>query len=146
MIYLSAQPDSFYFLWQLKLQLFNFNQLGISREDIHVLIGYDPKRGLSLEFADFIHVNQQARFFTYPDLRKSKVSLSSIRPHIIHQHFATYQNLEDEIIFYHDSDILFRELPDFNMLNHDKWYVSDTRSYNIQLAQQVKLFLIKSAV
>lgn len=91
MIYLSAQPDSFYYLWQLKLQLYNFSQLGISREDIHVLIGYDSKRGLSQKFAEFIQINQQASFFTYPDLRKSKVYLSSIRPHIIYQHFLPFK-------------------------------------------------------
>jgi hypothetical protein len=130
MIFISAQPDTYYFLWQLKLQLFNFSQLGISREDIHVLIGYDPKRGLSQEFAEFIQINHQASFFTYPDLRKSKAYLSSIRPHIIHQHFLAFQYLEDEFIFYHDSDILFRVLPDFNKLTHDDtWYASDTASY-----------------
>ena len=84
MIYLSVQPDSFYFLWQLKLQLFNFSQLGISSDDIHVLIGYDPKRGLSQEFVDFINVNQQPSFFPYPDLRKRKAYRSSIHPHIIY--------------------------------------------------------------
>ncbi len=36
MIYLSAQPDSFYFLWQLKLQLFDIVNYGLaSRYNIH---------------------------------------------------------------------------------------------------------------
>ncbi len=130
MIYLSAQPDSFYFLWQLKLQLFNFSQLGIGQENIHVLIAYDPKRGLNLEFSDFISENKQATFFIYPDLRKSKTYLSSIRPYLICRHFLTYQNLENEIIFYHDADILFRVLPDFDKLSRDKvWYASNTSWY-----------------
>jgi len=130
MIYLSAQPDTFYFLWQLKLQLFNFSRLGIVPEDIHVLIGYDPKRGLSQEFAEFIQTNQQASFYSYPDKREHKTYLSSIRPHIIHQHFLTFPILENETVFYHDSDILFRELPDFDRLNqNDTWYASNTGSY-----------------
>jgi hypothetical protein len=48
MIYLSAQPDDYYFLWQLKLQLFNFNRLGIRPNNIHVLIGYNKERGVRL--------------------------------------------------------------------------------------------------
>jgi hypothetical protein len=28
MIFLSAQPDDFYFTWQLELQIHNFNSLG----------------------------------------------------------------------------------------------------------------------
>jgi hypothetical protein len=46
MVYISAQPDNYYFLWQLQLQLFNFNRLGIDADFIHVLICYDKERGL----------------------------------------------------------------------------------------------------
>ncbi len=47
MIYLSAQPDEKYFLWQLEIQLLNFNRLGISCDHIHVIIGYDQDKGIS---------------------------------------------------------------------------------------------------
>lgn len=60
MTYLTVQPDSYYFLWQLELQLFNFSRLGITSEDIHVLIGYDRKKGLASYFADFIKTAQKA--------------------------------------------------------------------------------------
>lgn len=131
MIYISAQPDLFYFLWQLQLQLFNFNRLGINSTQIHVLICYDKERGLSPYFQSFIKENKQAQFFIYPDTRKSKLYDSSIRPHIIAKHFKANPWLENEAIFYHDSDIIFTQLPDFNQLLQDNiWYASDTRSYN----------------
>ena len=124
MIYLSAQPDDFYFLWQLQLQLFNFSKLGIRPENIHVLIGYNSKKGLSKEFENFIGQNKQAIFFIYPDERKSRCYLSSLRPHMIAEHFRKYPELEIENIFYHDSDIVFNSLPDFESLcNDDIWYV-----------------------
>ncbi|MEO5991058.1 MAG: galactosyltransferase-related protein [Ferruginibacter sp.] len=130
MKYLSAQPDDYYFLWQLQLQLFNFSKLGISSKDIHVLIGYNAKKGLSKEFETFFCQNKQASIFLYPDERKSRFYLSSLRPHIIAKHFRKHPELENQIIFYHDSDIVFNSLPDFdNLIKDDIWYVSDTRSY-----------------
>lgn len=130
MIYLTAQPDDIYFLWQLKLQLFNFAGLGIRPGQIHVLIGFDKAYGLNPVVEEFIKENKQASFFTYPDKRIKKDYPSSIRPNIIYQHFQRHKKLEEEIIFYHDSDILFRQLPPWDSLTKDEvWYVSDTSSY-----------------
>ncbi|QJB36672.1 hypothetical protein HF324_01855 [Chitinophaga oryzae] len=130
MIFLSAQPCNYYFLWQLELQVFNFRQLGIPAEKIHVLIGYDPQLGLSEEFAKLMQENTAATFYTYPDVRIKKRYLSSLRPHLIKQHFTKFPELCDEVVFYHDSDILFRELPDFSQMNSEGcWYLSDTRTY-----------------
>ncbi|TAN19992.1 MAG: hypothetical protein EPN37_02585 [Chitinophagaceae bacterium] len=130
MIFLSAQPDTYYFLWQLELQLFNFHQLRVPRENVHVLITFDPQRELRKEFQALIDENQYATFFTYPDKRESKNYPSSIRPHIIKQHLIAFPALHQEAIFYHDSDILLSALPDFEgMLPGETWYVSDTRSY-----------------
>jgi hypothetical protein len=130
MIYLSAQPDDYYFLWQLQLQIFNFKSLGIQPENIHVLIGYNPNKGLNVEFSRWIKGNTDALFFTYPDSRLSPTYLPSIQPHIIAKHVNALPYLEEEIIFYHDSDIIFRCLPDFETLNETgDWYASDTRDY-----------------
>lgn len=49
------------------LQLFNFSKLGINSENIHVLVGYNSKKGLSKEFENFINQNKQASFFVYPE-------------------------------------------------------------------------------
>lgn len=130
MIYITAQPDDYYFTWQLELQLLNFSRMGIPPEDIHVLIGYHPQRGLRHYFRELVARNKQATFFIYPDNRTRKNYLSSIRPHIIKQHILTCPRLLSEPVFYCDSDILFRELPNFQeMLTDDRWYVSDTRYY-----------------
>ncbi len=131
MIFLSAQPDDYYFTWQLELQIYNFTNLGISAENIHILVGYDPKRDLWHYFDSLIEQYKNiASFFTYPDLREYKNYAPSLRPHIIAQHLKKFPHLQNESIFYHDSDIIFRELPDFlGMSENDTYYVSDTRSY-----------------
>ncbi|WEA01826.1 hypothetical protein [Mucilaginibacter sp. SJ] len=130
MIYLSAQPDEYYFLWQLKLQLFNFVRLGIPEDSIHILIGFDQERGLSQEFQKFKLEYPSVNIYDYPDTRICKEYIPSIRPHIIAKHFTLFPQLQYETLFYHDSDVLFSNLPDFLALNEDEtWYCSDTRGY-----------------
>lgn len=130
MVFLSAQPDEIYFLWQLELQIFNFSKCGIGPEQIHVLIGYNPRKGLHPEFGDMIRSNRSATFFVYPDERKGRYYPPSIRPHLLKQHFKRHPYLRQEGVFYHDADIIFREMPDFSKMDRvQSLYVSDTRNY-----------------
>jgi len=130
-VFLSAQPDDYFFTWQLELQLLNFQKLGVNPENIHILVGYDQQRGLRHYFEELIgRWGHLASFYPYPDTRRRSFYLASLRANIIHQHFISYPWLASRPIFYHDSDIIFRELPDLEaLLRDDYWYVSDTRSY-----------------
>ncbi|WP_343675265.1 galactosyltransferase-related protein [Chitinophaga sp.] len=133
MIFLSAQPDTLYFKWQLEVQLVNFRKHGITKEQIHVLIGYDPEKGLLPKFAELlVTFKDNALFFLYEDTRTNRLYSSSLRPHIIKKHFQAYPEIGGTPVFYHDPDIIFRELPDFASMcsaGDATWYVSDTRSY-----------------
>ncbi|MDE1193012.1 MAG: hypothetical protein PW786_12840 [Arachidicoccus sp.] len=131
MIFLITIPDDYYFTWQLEIQLYNFNHLGIRKEDIHVLIAYDEQRGLRHYFTELIETQQnKAHFYTYQDNRKKRNYAPSIRPHLIQQHIKAHPYIEHETIFYCDTDIIFRELPDFDTMQKGaSWYVSDTRNY-----------------
>lgn len=131
MIYISAQPDDFYFTWQLEIQLRNFCALGILKDQVHVLVGYDQQVGLDLLFEKFILGNQHlANFYVYPDTRTSRHYTSSLRPNLLKQHFQCFTHLEHEILFYHDSDVLLSRIPDIpGQRENQICYVSDTRSY-----------------
>lgn len=130
MIYISAQPDEVYFLWQLELQLYNFHSVKIENEFIHILVGYKPEKGIHPLFKRFAHNHKEIQIYFYPDNRQKKKYLSSIRPHLLAQHFRKHPELEKETIFYHDSDILFTSVPNWSFLCEDEtWYASDTRSY-----------------
>jgi hypothetical protein len=131
MVFISVVPDNFYFLWQIELQLLNFNKFGIAKSDIHILIGADRTYGLSIWFSDFIRRNdEKASFFVYRKEVDEFTYKPSIRPHILKQHFTKFPQLSREVIFYHDSDIIFRELPDFNTLcAGEEWWLADCRSY-----------------
>jgi|GEM_PF-45296 len=132
MIFLSAVPDSPYFIWQIEVQLCNFHSFQIPPNDIHILIGYNPSTGINSRFADFVEAaREKASFFFYPDTRIGKRYVPAIRPHVIKKHFQAFPRLEGEIVFYHDSDIVFTHtLPDFEQLSKDDiFYFSDTRNY-----------------
>lgn len=131
MKFISVQPDQVYFIWQLEIQLRNFHGLGIRKEDIQVIASYDREKRLNPLFENFINTNEHlATFFTYPDIRESRQYTSSVRPNILRQHFQQYPELEQQTLFYHDSDILFSRIPQImGVETNDICYVSDTRHY-----------------
>lgn len=131
MIFLSAQPDQTYFIWQLEIQLRNLYNLGVPKEQIQVLASYQDEVGLNPNFQKFMDGSSHlANFYIYTDLRKNPKYTSSIRPNILKQHFDKYPNLEKETLFYHDSDILFSRIPQIQEVEtNDICYVSDTRNY-----------------
>lgn len=132
MLFLSAQDITTYFLWQVDVCVNNLASKGIYKEQIHILFATQKGQQISKEDDILLkHIHKIAKVFFYEDERKEKKYLSSIRPHIIAKHFLKYPDLAKETIFYHDCDIIFRELPPlFNELKSNKtWYVSDTANY-----------------
>lgn len=128
-IFMSAQPDVPYFHWQVEVMIHNFMKLGINPNWIEVLWAHtgQPSREILLMARKYPYI----RFFHYP---KSVVNnfgyVPILRPDILEQHFTRFPELRGEVIFYHDSDIIFRELPDFDSMHDDlNWYFSDTTSY-----------------
>lgn len=129
MIYLTAQPVNNYFLWQLELQIRNLRELGVSSKNIHVLFS-SPSISIGETLLQFISENAVlCSIFLYEDTRTRKNYPSSIRPNIISQHFEKFNYLEQETIFYFDSDVIFYRKLDKNLDMDNICYVSDTRSY-----------------
>lgn len=126
MLYLSAQPDTIYFIWQLEI-----HSLHIQKENIHVLIAYNQDVGLNPDCQNLINENKHlAQFYIYPDLREKPKYSSSVRPNILKEHFRKFPELSEMAIMYHDSDILFSRIPKIeDVENSDICYVSDTRNY-----------------
>jgi hypothetical protein len=110
--------------------LHNFIRLGVNPNWIEVLWATDsgsPSKALSELAAKYPFV----RFFNYKKSSQNNFGyIPILRPDIIEQHFRKYPELRGEAIFYHDSDIIFRELPNFDAMQGDLyWYLSDTVSY-----------------
>lgn len=129
MIYLSAQPDHIYFTWQLEVQFLNFQELNIPLSSYHVLVGIKGDLP-SPHFSSLAKKYPEVKWQFIKDTRISKRYIPSIRPHIISKYFKTNLELENEDIFYFDSDVIFRETLDFTKLKQGGInYVSDTNSY-----------------
>lgn len=126
---MSVQPDVPYFHWQVEVMIHNFIKAGINANWIDVLWAYDDEP--SKEVRALAERYNNVRFFFYKKrIIQNFGYIPILRPDTLEQHFSVYPDLSKEIVFYHDSDIIFKELPDFEkLLADDYWYVSDTISY-----------------
>jgi hypothetical protein len=125
MIFLSTQPDEILFRWQLMIQKYNFLKVGIKSNEIVSLTTTDQSRKNNLNI-----VTDGSPTIYFKDSRCKRHYQPSLRAHLIKKHFLIEPEFYKQPIFYHDSDVVFRELPDFkSMIADDIWYMSDTRSY-----------------
>ena len=138
LIFISAQPHDFYFVWQIEVQITNFRKFGIS-DKMHVLVWYpnvktNPDKPKLEPWIALSKKYPEVKFFFYEDkgltVPEFTLYISQLRPQILSRHFEKYPELKDKIFFYHDSDIIFNYLPDFQRLIEDdiNWQ-SDTSGY-----------------
>ncbi len=133
LIFISAQPDSVYFHWQVSLYLYQFAKHNIISR-CYVLFGYSENSP-----SDYV-LKLASKYPTiryYKDTRTSSLYAPSIRPHLLAKFFKENPNLGKNI-FYHDSDIFLTKLPRFDLMlnkinkinnSDDIAYLSNTISY-----------------
>jgi len=128
MKFICAQPAIDYYTWQVEVMINNFIKSGVNPNNIEIVSGYTD--AIPDNWKKLASSYNTVRFFFYKDDRIKPGYVSSIRPHILHQHWLRYPELEKETIFYHDCDIIFSKPIDFSeLLKDDIHYVSDTVSY-----------------
>ena len=132
--YVSAQPDEGYFLWQSRVYLENFRALGIPLARCVAIFGVQPgsapSAGLQALRRRFPEVD--VRIFEDTRGPEGRHYAASIQPHLIVKALEAQPEWEGEPTFFHDSDIVFRRLPDFNRLlrEHPRaCLLSDTINY-----------------
>jgi len=127
-LFVSAQPDVPYFIWQIKLYVNNFIDKGIDPNQIHVVLGLvlgktKPSKGAE----ELVNLGINTHFFI--DNRVKKHYIPSIKPYLISKWIQSNSDY-GKIFFLHDADIMFRELPKFDRLLDDEVsYLSDTIGY-----------------
>tara|TARA_R110000868_G_C10922884_1_gene765828 strand:- start:1342 stop:2322 length:981 start_codon:yes stop_codon:yes gene_type:complete len=127
-LFVSAQPDVPYFIWQIKLYVNNFIDKGIDPNQIHVVLGLvlgktEPSKGAK----ELVNLGINTHFFI--DNRVKKHYIPSIKPYLISKWIQSNPDY-GKIFFLHDADIMFRELPKFDrLLNDEVSYLSDTIGY-----------------
>lgn len=135
---IQVTPDDTIFFSQVLVQLANFREMGIS----HLY------RGLVFIPADRKHIGvnpkwklieeqfPEAKLFYYFDEHQILDRIRQVdyipllRPYCLKRHFEEHPELENNAIWYIDSDIVLSKPFDFApYLDDDKCYLSDTKSY-----------------
>jgi hypothetical protein len=134
--YVCVQPRLLYYAWQVEVMINNFIKQGINGNNIDILVAYNKNDDTNTPevikmWDKLVNEYSYVRFFFYEDIRQQPIHyISSIRPNILKQHFKAHPELESEVIFYHDCDIVFTKPPNWNQfLNDNVWYLSNTNSY-----------------
>jgi hypothetical protein len=133
-IFVSTQPDTVYFHWQVELYLYQFAKHGpeIARR-CYALFGYQGATPSAAAVAIAERVKPSgAHILFYKDDRNFTAPnfyIPTIRPHLMKKFFAEHPELGASV-FVHDSDIFLVKVPRFELLlNDDVVYMSDTLSY-----------------
>jgi hypothetical protein len=128
MKYVCAQPAIDYYTWQVEVMINNFIENGIPAEDINILCSYTNE--IPEKWKEIADKNKPVNFFFYKDGRTNKSYIPSIYFNLMKQHLLAHPELEKEVLFLHDCDILFTKPVDFSeMEKDDVWYLSDTVGY-----------------
>ena len=129
MKFICAQPANTYYLWQVEVMLNNFIKNGIHPSDIHILLG-TYNNNLSYEWEVLKNHYKEVGFYFYNDTRSDSVYIPSIYFNLLKEHLTQNPNLQDEVLFLHDSDTIFTKNFSIPELVHDNvWYCSDTHLY-----------------
>ena len=84
LIFVSAQPDVPYFHWQCEVFLNNFIEMGIPKENIHVLFALVNKTTQLSKEAEKLK-KYTPNIFGYIDKRDKKHYIPSIKPYLIYE-------------------------------------------------------------
>ena len=128
MKFICAQPAIDYYTWQVEVMINNFIRNGANPGDIQIVCAHHGT--VSEKWQKLAKGYPEVKFFFYFDARQKPCYISSVRPHVLYQHWLKHPEMENETVFYHDCDIVFSKPIDFKeMLEDDICYVSDTVSY-----------------
>ena len=127
--YICCQPAIPYYTWQVEVLINNFKKMGVNPNYIDIVCAIDnnviPKEWIKL----MTHYNS-VRFFFYNDTREDKTYIPSVYFNLMKQHIVARPEIQNDVLFLHDSDIVFTKPANFNsMIAGDSWYLSDTKFY-----------------
>lgn len=135
--FICAQPANSYYTWQVEVLINNFIKHGVNPNKIDILCAINndivPDDWKKLQN----HYNT-VRFFFYNDTRSDYRYIPAIYFNLMSNHLKAHPELKDEVLFLHDSDIVFTRTPNLDWVtSKDIWYMSDTNSYiNYNYIQQ----------
>jgi hypothetical protein len=130
MKWISSQPATLYYAWQVDVYLNNFIKMGVNPSDIYVILVYKDFNSIPKEILKLTEGYKDVNFFLCEDTRSCASYIPSIYFNGVKQLFKEFPELESQSIMFHDSDTILLKPWDANeLLEGDTWYFSDTNSY-----------------
>ena len=140
--FICAQPANSYYTWQVEIVINNFIKHGVNPNQIDILCAINndnvPEDWRKLQN----HYNN-VRFFFYNDTRSDFKYIPAIYFNLMSNHLKAHPELKDEVLFLHDSDIIFTRNPELDWVRKNNvWSISDTNSYiNYDYIQQKENYI-----
>lgn len=131
--FLTIMPIDRYYVWQCQLWIDNLQSLGYA--DRAIILLFVPKgRDVSKEWYELINLFPEATFeFIYGDNNITKllsIYIPILRIYSAAIYWEKHPELQNDAIFYCDSDILFTKKFDVSAyIDNDVNYLSNTNSY-----------------
>lgn len=134
--YVCCQPAIPYYTWQCEVLINNFIKMGVDTDCINIVCSID--NDVIPEDWQKLKEKYPVNFFFYNDNRVDKFYIPSVYFNLMKQHLLAHPELQNEVLFLHDSDIVFTRKPEFDsMIAGKSWFLSDTNSYiNYDYIQQ----------
>lgn len=127
MKYICCQPAIDYYTWQVEAMLKNFVEVGIPEADIHIVCAH---YGSIPEAWKLLSSKYAVNFHFYKDTRGEYPYIPSIYFHLMKKFLTEFPDMQQEVLFLHDCDILFTKPVDFKAFEEDDiFYLSNTNSY-----------------
>lgn len=125
MKYIMAQPAVLRFEWETQISIHNLLNNGIDKNDIVVLFSKHKDSVVENVLATGVNVH------VYEDERFDFEYIPSLKPYLMYKYLEEDILRENETYFYMDSDVIFREIPDYSKIetNHSHWVGSDCSGY-----------------
>ena len=126
MKFLLAQPAILRFQWELEVVLTNIRSLD---KTTPIVLLFDEA---DMAVIDYISRKYEGlEVHHYPDERPDKSYIPTIRPYLWWRYLSEDSNREQDTYFQIDSDIIFREMPDWSKfdLTGKRCYASDCSGY-----------------
>lgn len=126
MKYLLAQPANIRFQWELDVLLTNLRSMDQETSVVLLFLEENPRT-----VSHFQGRYPNLEIHSYSDDREKKNYPATIRPYLVWRYLLENPEAEQEDYFQVDSDIIFRELPDFSKmpLNGRVCWASDCSGY-----------------
>lgn len=130
MLWISSQPATLYYVWQVDVYLNNFKQMGVDLNKVYVVFVYENFNNIPKEMYKLCEQYEEVHFYLCQDTREHTHYIPSIYFNGVKQLFNEFKELENQTVMFHDSDTILTKPVEFmELLEGDTWYFSDTNSY-----------------